>query len=227
MASALYENPLLREITGDILRPGGLELTVRALEFCAFPPGSRLLDAGCGVGGTLRFLHHSGFAALGIERRADFAAEARAYGPVLRADLAALPLADAGFAGVFCECVLSLFTNKGAILRELFRVLHPGGRLILADLCAVEDSGSGGTRPTGCAAGAVTVAILEQLCDAAGFAVSHREDHSRALRELTARMVWQAGGTAAFIKRAGFAPDRACAGGFTYHLIIAEKRRVS
>ncbi len=226
MSRSLYESPLLREITGDTLRPGGLEPTSRALAICAFPPGSRLLDAGCGVGGTLKFLQAQGFSCLGVERRADFAAEAARHGPVLRADLAAMPLADAAVSGVFCECVLSLFANKNAVLREFFRVLAPGGRLILSDLCSPQETGEAARGPNGCAAGAVPLPTLKNLLRENGFAVTHHEDYSRALRELAARMAWRAGSVAAFMRQAEIGSPCACAGTLSYHLIIAEKRRM-
>jgi ubiquinone/menaquinone biosynthesis C-methylase UbiE len=226
MSRSLYESPLLREITGDILRPGGLEPTARALEICAFPPDSRLLDAGCGVGGTLKYLQEQGFSCLGVERRADFAAEAARHGPVLRADLTAMPLADAGFSGVFCECVLSLFADKRAVLREFFRVLAPGGRLILTDLCSPQEADEAARGPNGCATGAVPLPTLKNILRENGFVVAQHEDYSRALRELAAHMAWRAGGVAAFLQQAGVGSPCACSGSLSYHLIIAEKRRM-
>lgn len=226
MSRSLYESPLLREITGDTLRPGGLEPTARALEICAFPPGSRLLDAGCGVGGTLKFLQERGFSCLGVERRADFAAEAAHHGPVLRADLTAMPVADAGFPGVFCECVLSLFADKNAVLREFFRILVPRGKLILTDLCSPQETGEVTRGPNGCAAGAVPLPALKNILWENGFSVAFHEDYSRALRELAARMAWQAGSVAAFMQQAEIDSPCGCSGGLSYHLIIAEKRRM-
>ena len=45
-----YESAELHAVTGPAIRPGGLELTARALEFCSFPDSARLLDVGCGSG---------------------------------------------------------------------------------------------------------------------------------------------------------------------------------
>ena len=220
MPPALYETPLLREISGDALRPGGLEPTSRALEVCAFAAGSRLLDAGCGPGATLALLRGRGFSCLGVEQRRDFAAEARKNGPVIRADLRTLPLVDAGLAGAFCECVLSLFADKSAVLRELHRVLERDGKLIVTDLFAPAADGSA---PGGCAAGAMPPADFEALLSAHGFAVIHREDYSRCLRELAARMAWHSGSVQAFMEKAGVA--RACGAKLSYLLFIAKKRR--
>ena len=44
----MYEHTAIREATGDIIRPGGLALTDRALALCQLPAGARVLDVGCG-----------------------------------------------------------------------------------------------------------------------------------------------------------------------------------
>ena len=38
------------------MRPGGLELTGRAVTLCDFPSDARLLDVGCGMGSTVEYL---------------------------------------------------------------------------------------------------------------------------------------------------------------------------
>ncbi len=220
---ALYQSQLFRKIVGNALRPGGLELTARALDLCAFPPGARLLDAGCGPGATLELLCNAGFSAVGLELRADFAAEAARHGPVLRSDLTAtLPLADASFSGILCECVLSLFDDKAVILKEFTRLLRPGGRLILTDPLTAGPDAAG---PCGCAAGAVSPATMDALLRAAGLTLLHCEDHSRRLRELAAYMTWHSGSVTDFLREAGMPGcPRPGAGSLAYYLIIAEKQ---
>ena len=51
-----YESPVLRDVTGPAIRPGGLALTRRAVEFCGIGPGAVVLDAGCGMGATVDLL---------------------------------------------------------------------------------------------------------------------------------------------------------------------------
>src|SRR5215212_5698336 len=93
-----------------------------------------VLDAGCGSGGNLRFLRRYGTVA-GI----DLAAEALSLGrlntlsALARASVLALPFADASFDLVTSFEVLyhRAVPDERAALREAWRVLRPGGRLLL------------------------------------------------------------------------------------------------
>ena len=63
-------------LTGQTLRPGGLHLTARAVDFCGFAPGDRILDAGCGYGVTGRYLSDEyGIRVVGIDISIDRAVD--------------------------------------------------------------------------------------------------------------------------------------------------------
>ncbi len=96
------------------------------------PRRARLLDAGCGTGGGLRWLSEFGqpsgvdFHPLAVRQAARFTAR------VARASIMALPFPDGAFDCVTCFDVLyhAAVTDDRAALRELARVLAPAGWLV-------------------------------------------------------------------------------------------------
>jgi arsenite methyltransferase len=71
-----------------------------------------------------------------------------------------IPLADASVDVVISNCVINLSADKAKVLREVARVLRPGGRVAVSDVIADEDMDEA-TRAdmqayTGCIAGALT-----------------------------------------------------------------------
>jgi len=83
-----------------------------------------------------------------------------------------LPLPDASVDVVISNCVINLSGDKDAVLREVARVLRPGGRFAVSDVIADTDMDAA-TRAdmaqwTGCIAGALTRAEFEASLSAAG-----------------------------------------------------------
>lgn len=96
--------------------------------------GMRVLDAGCGAGAQSAFLARQGAAVTSVDLSdaIDVAADLPdlASTPLAQADLCHLPLPDAAFDIVYCEGVLQHTADAAVVLRELRRVLRPGGRLL-------------------------------------------------------------------------------------------------
>jgi arsenite methyltransferase len=96
-----------------------------------------------------------------------------------------LPLADASADCVISNCVINLAPDKGAVLREVFRVLKPGGRVAVSDIAlkqplppALADSVAA---YVGCIAGAIPIPEYERLLRDAGFAAVQVIDTNKDL----------------------------------------------
>lgn len=111
------------------------------LDAAALEPGERVLDVACGTGVVTRLAAER----VGAEGRVvgtDVAGDMIEVGRSTpapggaeiewrEADAASLPLPDDSFDVVLCQMGLPFFEDKVAALREMRRVLAPGGRLAL------------------------------------------------------------------------------------------------
>ncbi|GAA2796378.1 methyltransferase domain-containing protein [Saccharopolyspora taberi] len=100
----------------------------------AYPPGSRVLEAGCGVGAqTVHLVANSpGAQVVAVDVSADSLARARSAAPGAefhRADLHALPFPDGSFDHLFVCFVLEHLPDPRKALTALRRVLRPGGTI--------------------------------------------------------------------------------------------------
>jgi len=109
-------------------------------------PGQRVLDVACGTGAlTVAVAGRAspGGAVLGLDVNPEMLAVAKRKHPEIewhegRAE--SLPFADANFDAVVSQFGLMFFDDRVAALREMQRVLRPGGRLAVAVCDALERS---------------------------------------------------------------------------------------
>lgn len=193
----LYTEPVFQQAAGDTWRPGGLALTVRSVDACGFAAGARVVDMGCGTGATVRLLQEKGLRAVGLDRElSPRLAENLAENTCLpahyvQADAAQAPFRAGSLDGLVCECVLSLLPEPDAVLSLFHKLLRTDGVLLLADIFIRDSTQSAAcTAPTSCIHGAVPCDVQQARLGHAGFHITRFEDHSQALKELAARLVW-------------------------------------
>lgn len=111
------------------------------LEFLAPLAGMRILDAGCGDGVYSVAAAARGARVTGVDLAEDMLALARersaAQGVKVdwrRGDVPSLPFPDASFDLAIAVTLLCLVADPRRAVRELARVLVPGGRLVIGDL---------------------------------------------------------------------------------------------
>ena len=115
----------------------------RLLRLAAVRPGERALDVCCGTGDVTFALARAGAEATGFDFSEPMLAVARRRAATLRAPLPAprfeqgdaleLPFADASFDVVTISYGLRNLADFDRGVRELTRVLRPGGRLLVLD----------------------------------------------------------------------------------------------
>jgi len=195
--SGLYANPLAELLIGESLHPGGLASTRRLLRASGLAPGARILDAGCGLGASARLAADEfGLTVDAVDASAETIgrAAARTVAGRIRwqlAELSRLPFDASSFDGVIAECVLST-TERPGVLRELARVLVPGGALVMSDVEAEADAvpalaGHGLLGVALCVTGAWGPDELEASLTDAGFRLEHRWDLTASILELVDR----------------------------------------
>jgi arsenite methyltransferase len=177
-----------------VFRPGGIELTARAVALANLKPGATILDLGCGAGHTVRYLRSLGFHAKGLDLRAQID-DGGATSWLVAGRAEELPLPDDSMDAVLAECSLSLVEDQKRALAECARVIKDRGKLIVSDLYARQPEMIGHVRSLAgsCVSGMMVRTELETQLVANGFDVDAWEDHSRALRECAARYILEHG----------------------------------
>jgi arsenite methyltransferase len=181
-------------------REGATRTAVAASMGCGVPTavadlheGETVLDLGSGAGAdVLISAHRVGPTgrAIGVDMTDEMLALARRSAAEAGADnvefvkgtIEELPLTDASVDVVISNCVINLSADKPSVLREVARVLRPGGRFAVSDVIAdpdMDDATKADMQQwTGCIAGALTRHEFNRALTDAGLTdIEIRETH--------------------------------------------------
>lgn len=129
--TSIYE----RLLVPSIFAPWAGDLIERARPI---GPSDRILDLGCGTGIVARRLRErlgAGARITGLDRQPEMIEAARAIAPEIEwrvGNAMELPFADGSFELVISQQMLQFVPDREAAVREMRRVLAPGGRAVVA-----------------------------------------------------------------------------------------------
>lgn len=195
--AGFYENDLVRWFAGDSLHPGGPALTKRLAQVLDLGPGHHVLDLACGSGTSAVLLAREfGCRVTGVDYSSGNLQQAYASakeqgldGEVkfILGDVEALALSDKAYDAVICECALSTFPDKGAVLNHAYRVLRAGGRLGLSDVVvegALPPELDGVAANVACIGQALSLQGYIDAIQNANFCYVTVENHTSVVRDL-------------------------------------------
>jgi demethylmenaquinone methyltransferase/2-methoxy-6-polyprenyl-1,4-benzoquinol methylase len=113
----------------------GMDMNWKRVALCeaGLPGDARILDLACGTGDFSRLAAEQGAAAVSADLTAGMLREAPDLPSRTCADAHTLPFADASFDAVFIGYGVRNFTELPKALKEIRRVLKPGGKLVTLD----------------------------------------------------------------------------------------------
>jgi SAM-dependent methyltransferase len=188
----------------DQLHGRGIDATREHAERAGIKAGMQVLELGCGIGGSSRYLASLGCRVTGIDLTPEFIEVARTLtercGLADRitfrvANALDLPFADASFDHVWSHAVTMNIADKTGFVGQAARVLKPGGHFSLAEI----EAGSAGqpTFPVPWANDAsssflATPAEMRRIIESAELRIVAQEDSTAAavayMREMAERM---------------------------------------
>ena len=128
----------------DEFHVGGREATIELANRASLKPGIRVLDVGCGLGGSVRYLaSERQCRAAGIDLTGEYVDVANALARLLglhevtafrQSSALDMPFHDGAFDVVWTEAVQMNIADKRAFYSEMARLLSPGGRLAFHDI---------------------------------------------------------------------------------------------
>ena len=144
-----------------------------------------MLDLGAGSGETVRYLRSLGYDAAGIDREADVTLHSPGANPVTAGDMTALPFSDGTYDLCLAECSVAVCGDGLAALREAYRVLRPGGSLLLSDVFFAKENAPCLSMP-----GPLTLSCWEREFRRAGYVIEKISDETALWKEFFLESLW-------------------------------------
>jgi len=195
--ATFYQSDIVRLLLGDVLHPGGLELTDYLGTVVGLRSEDRVLDIACGRGASAVYLaKRFGCHVTGLDYGQDNILSAQDHASLEKAshltafrkgDAEGLPFEDGSFNVVVSECSYCTFPDKTTAAQEMVRVLRKHGRLGMTDVTI------NGPLPEDiqsllgwavCLAGAGSPQLYVSILKDAGFAKCVTEDKRDSLLEM-------------------------------------------
>ncbi len=134
----------------DQLHTGGAVASLELLKKINLAQNARVLDAGCGIGGSSRILARQfNCQVIGIDLAdkfipaANFLTQCMALENLVnfqQGSILDLPFEENTFDAILCQHVLMNIKDKSMAVKEFFRVLKPEGKLILNEITKGENN---------------------------------------------------------------------------------------
>ena len=206
----LYEVPVMQDILGNALRPGGTDITKRAVEFCKFKVEDIILDLGCGKGATIKYLFDNyNIRAKGLDISENLVKEAEAINKdseIVVSSGENIPFYKDFFDGVFAECTLSLMSNLEKTIGEVYRVIKHGGYFIISDIYSGKTEfleELQGYSINTCLRNPHNLLKLKNLLTEKGFNILLEEKYDKYMKQLIFKIIFQHGSMERFWNASG------------------------
>ncbi|SFA51547.1 Ubiquinone/menaquinone biosynthesis C-methylase UbiE [Parageobacillus thermantarcticus] len=148
-------------------------------------PGEVVLDLGCGAGFdcflAARQVGETG-RVIGVDMTPEMISKARSNADkggftnteFRLGEIEYLPVADGSVDVIISNCVINLSPDKPRVFKEAYRVLKPGGRLVISDVVATaelppEIKNNMDVLYSGCVSGTASIGELESMLQQSGF----------------------------------------------------------
>ncbi len=135
----------IKDLAGiDQLHTGGAKASLDLFDHVSFPEKAIIFDAGCGIGGSSRLLSKQlNCKFIGVDLADEFvnaanfltrATHLEKQVKFQQGSVLDLPFDTDTFDGVLCQHILMNISDKALAIKEFYRILKPGGKLVLHEI---------------------------------------------------------------------------------------------